>query len=37
MEKKKKTYGWNEGWEMRNNIKNKKSWEMLPQYFHNKF
>ena len=23
--KKKKTYGWNEGWERRNNIMNKKS------------
>ena len=26
-----------QGWERTNNIKNKKSWEMLPQYFHNKF
>ena len=35
--KKKKTYGWNEGWERRNYIKNEKpNWEMLPQYFHNK-
>ena len=35
--KRRKTYGWNEAWERRNNIKNEKSWEILPQYFHNKF
>ena len=36
--KKRKTYGWNEGLERRNNIMNKNpNWEMLPQYFHNKF
>ena len=35
--KKKKTYGWEEGWERTNDIKNKKFWEMLPQYFHNIF
>ena len=34
---KKKTYGWEEGWERTNDIKNKKFWEMLPQYFHNIF
>ena len=36
-EKKKKTCGWEEGWERTNDIKNKKFWEMLPQYFHNIF
>ena len=37
-EKEKKTYGWNELREKRNNIKKKNlNWEMLPQYFHNKF
>ena len=37
--KRNEAYGWNEMRERRNNIKNKKNpnWEILPQYFHNKF
>ena len=29
------TYGWEPGWERKNDIKNKIFWEMLPQYFYN--
>lgn len=36
--KKKKAHGWNEMREKRNNINIKNpNWEILPQYFYNKF